>query len=168
MTKAYSEDCQLFHRKKPPQQAFTVGNFLCDIIDCVYYIPTELLSILVLWGLLNVFYGVHCWAFFVSIWEFVFKTCRIKTPFGVFNFNSTTIIHLESLRQPCNFFTNMHFLPNEFRVFPPVSCSTQNEIAFCFQNCSDLLWEKNVSNSDGENFWISRLKAQNLQILWAC
>ena len=39
------------------------------------------------------------------------------------------------------------------------------EMVFCYQNCSDLLWEKNALVIE-ENFWNSRLKAKNLQNLW--
>ena len=36
---------------------------------------------------------------------------------------------------------------------------------FCYQNCSDLLWEKIVLVIQ-KNFWNSRLKAKNLQKFW--
>ena len=36
-------------------------------------------------------------------------------------------------------------------------------MVFCYQNCSDLLWEKIVLALD-KTFWSSRLKAKNLQI----
>ena len=39
------------------------------------------------------------------------------------------------------------------------------EMVFCYQNCSDLLWEKNVLVIE-KNFWNSRLKAENLQNIW--
>ena len=35
-------------------------------------------------------------------------------------------------------------------------------LVFCYQNCSDPLWEKNVL-AIKKNFWNSRLKAENLQ-----
>ena len=38
-------------------------------------------------------------------------------------------------------------------------------MVFCYQNCSDLLWEKIVLVI-GKNFWNSRLKAENLQNSW--
>ena len=38
-------------------------------------------------------------------------------------------------------------------------------MVFCYQNCSDLLWEKNVLAME-KNFWNSRLKAENLQNFW--
>ena len=38
-------------------------------------------------------------------------------------------------------------------------------MVFCYQNCSDLLWEKNVLVIK-KNFWNSRLKANNLQFFW--
>ena len=38
-------------------------------------------------------------------------------------------------------------------------------LIFCYQNCSDLLCEKNVLVIE-KNFWNSRLKAENLQKLW--
>ena len=40
-----------------------------------------------------------------------------------------------------------------------------SEVVFCFQNCSDLLWEKNVLVIE-KNFWNSRLKNVNLKIFW--
>ena len=36
------------------------------------------------------------------------------------------------------------------------------EMVFCYQNCSDLLWEKIVLVIE-KNFWNSRPKAENLQ-----
>ena len=39
------------------------------------------------------------------------------------------------------------------------------ERVFCYQNCSDLLWEKIVLVVE-KNFWNSRLKAENLQNFW--
>ena len=39
------------------------------------------------------------------------------------------------------------------------------KLVFCYQNCSDLLWEKIVLVIK-ENFLISRLKAKNLQNFW--
>ena len=39
------------------------------------------------------------------------------------------------------------------------------EMVFCYQNCSDLLWEKIVLVME-KNFWNSRLKAENLQNFW--
>ena len=39
------------------------------------------------------------------------------------------------------------------------------KIVFCYQNCPDLLWEKNVLVIE-KNFWNSRLKAKNLQTFW--
>ena len=38
-------------------------------------------------------------------------------------------------------------------------------MVFCYQNCSDLLWEKIVLVIE-KNFWNSRLKAKNLQNFW--
>ena len=47
-------------------------------------------------------------------------------------------------------------------------CSSLDvEMVFCYQNCSDLLWEKNVLVI-GKNFWNSRLKAETLQNFWDC
>ena len=39
------------------------------------------------------------------------------------------------------------------------------EMVFCYQNCSDLLWEKIVLVID-KNFWILRMMAENLQNVW--
>ena len=38
-------------------------------------------------------------------------------------------------------------------------------MVFCYQNCSGLLWEKNVLVIE-KNFWNSRLNAENLQKFW--
>ena len=38
-------------------------------------------------------------------------------------------------------------------------------LVFCYQNSSDLLWEKNVLVIE-KNFFNSRLKAENLQKFW--
>ena len=38
-------------------------------------------------------------------------------------------------------------------------------LVFCYQNCSDLLWEKIVLVIE-KNFWNSRLKVKNLQNFW--
>ena len=40
-----------------------------------------------------------------------------------------------------------------------------NTMVFCYQNCSDLLWEKIVLVIE-KNFGNSRLKAENLKIFW--
>ena len=40
-----------------------------------------------------------------------------------------------------------------------------NEMVFCYQNCSDLLWEK-IDLVIEKNFWNRRLKAKNLQKFW--
>ena len=42
---------------------------------------------------------------------------------------------------------------------------TLRKLIFCYQNCSDLLWEKNVLVIE-KNFWNSMLKAKNFQIFW--
>ena len=39
------------------------------------------------------------------------------------------------------------------------------EMVFCYQNCSDPLWEKNILVIK-KNFWNSKLKAENLQNVW--
>ena len=121
------------NRSTRKHTSFTVGTF-SDIIDGLHYIyPNRPLIHFGPLGSVKCLLGCPLLSFFVSIWEFLFKTCRIKTPFGVFNFNSTTMIHLESLRQPCNFFTNIHFSPNKFRIFPPhlSTAVAWREKAFC-------------------------------------
>ena len=37
----------------------------------------------------------------------------------------------------------------------------EEKIVFCYQNCSDLMWEK-IDLVIEKNFWNSRLKAENL------
>ena len=39
------------------------------------------------------------------------------------------------------------------------------KMVFCYQNCSDLLWEEIVQVVE-KNFWNSRLKAEDLQKFW--
>ena len=41
----------------------------------------------------------------------------------------------------------------------------QSIMVFCYQNCSDLLREKNYPVIE-KSFWDSRLKAEDLQIFW--
>ena len=43
------------------------------------------------------------------------------------------------------------------------TCRNKWEMVFCYQKCSDLLWEKNCSSD--WSFWNSRLKAKNCKIL---
>ena len=40
------------------------------------------------------------------------------------------------------------------------------EMAFCYRNCSDLLWEKIVLVIE-KNFWNSRLKAEIIRIIYS-
>ena len=49
-------------------------------------------------------------------------------------------------------------LSKTFRYF-------KETMVFCYQNCSDLLWEKIVLVIE-KNFWNSRLKAENFQNFW--
>ena len=56
-----------------------------------------------------------------------------------------------------------------FELFPSVflwSVKVRGcTLVFCYQNYSDLLWEKNVLVIK-KNFWNSRLKVENLQNFW--
>ena len=77
----------------------------------------------------------------------------------------------------CGYFFCWTFPPLQFEYFIHLVLSyiekcpdkygeiSEIEIVFCYQNCSDLLWEKNVQVIE-KNFWNSRLKAENLQNLW--
>ena len=49
--------------------------------------------------------------------------------------------------------------------FPVCSSLGTFSVVFCYQNCSDLLWEKNVLVIE-KNLWNSRLKAENLKKIW--
>ena len=49
--------------------------------------------------------------------------------------------------------------------FINVEISLVVKMVFCYQNCSDLLWEKIVLVIE-KNFWNLRLKAENLQNFW--
>ena len=57
--------------------------------------------------------------------------------------------------------------PTIFTVFQCVKKEFANlkRMVFCYQNCSDLLWEKIVLAFE-KNFWNSRLKAENLVKFW--
>ena len=50
-------------------------------------------------------------------------------------------------------------------IAPPSLWPAFHRMVFCYQNCSDLLWEKIVLVIE-KNFWNSRLKAKNLQNFW--
>ena len=43
--------------------------------------------------------------------------------------------------------------------------SSPESMVFCYQNCSDLQWEKIILVIE-KKFWNSRLKAENLQNFW--
>jgi hypothetical protein len=47
-----------------------------------------------------------------------------------------------------------------------VCCMFESRLVFCYQNCSDLLWEKKIVLVIKKNFWNLRLKAENLQNFW--
>ena len=47
----------------------------------------------------------------------------------------------------------------------PVLTFLHELLVFCYQNCSDSMWEKNVLMIE-KNFWNLRLKAKNLQNFW--
>ena len=46
-----------------------------------------------------------------------------------------------------------------------ISKNISKNIVFCYQNCSDLLWDKIVLVIE-KNVWNSRLKADKLQFFW--
>ena len=78
---------------------------------------------------------------------------------------------IESLKVLCYIFRHVQFscqstvlIGNGLKLFTKSHFNFKGLI-FYYQNCSDLLWEKNVLVM-GENFWNSRLKAENLQIFW--
>ena len=52
-----------------------------------------------------------------------------------------------------------------FTVAQPLWSLVCGGMVYCYQNCSDLLWEKIVLVIE-KNFRNSRLKAKNLQKLW--
>ena len=66
---------------------------------------------------------------------------------------------------------NLQFFESQFyagtswgMIWAPGSNLDLTVMAFCYQNCSDLLWEKIVIVIE-KNFWNSRLKAENLQFI---
>ena len=58
------------------------------------------------------------------------------------------------------FDSHAYFIICYIQFFPLTTEST----VFCYQNCSDILWEKIVLVIK-KNFWNSRLKAENLNFL---
>ena len=69
--------------------------------------------------------------------------------------------------QMCSFYVNLPRLwaaPAALPKWPQTSWKTW-EMVFCYQNCSDLLWEKIVLEIE-KKFWNSKLKAENLKFLW--
>ena len=67
---------------------------------------------------------------------------------SVETFASAVFLHAFMQSQPISFLDNW-----------------KERIVFCYQNCSDLLWEKIVLVIE-KNFWNSRLQAKNLQKFW--
>ena len=53
----------------------------------------------------------------------------------------------------------------KYQYFLFSNCHFNCSMVFCYQNCSDLLWEKIVLVIE-KNFWNSRLKAENFQSFW--
>ena len=51
------------------------------------------------------------------------------------------------------------------QTFHLATTGLKKSLVICYQNCSDLLWEKIVLVIE-KNFWNSRLKAENLQNFW--
>ena len=58
---------------------------------------------------------------------------------------------------------NGKFLSETARLM--INQTETKEMVFCYQNCSDLLWEKIVLVFE-KNFWNLRLKAENFQNFW--
>ena len=103
---------------------------------------------------------------FLSLWEF----CNFSFSYlGCFLCTVTsmqqTICHLDLL-----FWVS--FVPLEW-ILKVKKCqkhfffnlSKKRTLVFCYKNCSDLLWEKNVLVIV-KKIWNSRLKAENLQNFW--
>ena len=81
---------------------------------------------------------------------FVLYVCRIYQVFLTANVGHNPAGY-------CSNCTKMHFDKS------PVHLDI--EMVFCYQNCSNLLWEK-IALVIEKNLWKSRLKAKNLQIFW--
>ena len=58
---------------------------------------------------------------------------------------------------------NGKFLSETARLM--INQTETKEMVFCYQDCSDLLWEKIVLVFE-KNFWNLRLNAENFQNLW--
>ena len=59
----------------------------------------------------------------------------------------------------------LSFFPWIFYFRSNSQLSSYVKMVFCYQNYSDLLWEK-IALVIEKNFWNSRLKGKNLQVFW--
>ena len=99
--------------------------------------------------------------FFGVIWRF----CKISSQwcFVLFQYISCLFTSKTSLNSGYSLYHNPS-LPSCCKSFE-TSLEIWWNLVFCYQNCSDLLWEKIVLVIE-KNVWNSRLKAENLQHFW--
>ena len=79
-----------------------------------------------------------------SFWQIVWKSVKVK---------------------PKNIFLDLIFEKIYSELTMVLSDQFVKSMVFCYQNWSDLLWDKIVRVIE-KNFWNSRLKAENLQNFW--
>ena len=73
----------------------------------------------------------------------------------------TTTVHTDRKKQqPSSPYDNLNCL-----YIDQFDSTTKETLVFCYQNCSDLLWEKIVLVIE-KNFRNSRLRAENLKFFW--
>ena len=88
----------------------------------------------------------------ISIFKADLLLCNVRSIFKI----------VRTLKCKQNIYVTTHF-SFKYNFAPYTRNPFFQEIAFCYQNCSELLWEKFVLVI-WKNFRNSRLKAENLQI----
>ena len=99
---------------------------------------------------------------YISLHQFdyitkLFRRCVKHLNFD--NFKAANILFCFYSRSYVFLFFELTFCLLFCFLFSLISLFT---LVFCYQNCSDLLWEKIVIVIE-KNFWKSRLKAENLK-----
>ena len=117
-----------------------------------------------------------------GIGQFKIATCSLLSGIKEFWFGFFTNTYFDQFYGICGSVAKfIHFMFVHFMVFPNTIlmlnmsisrsfiflCQAKylGEMVFCYQNCTDLLWERIVLVIE-KNFWNSRLKAENLQNFW--
>ena len=91
----------------------------------------------------------------------VYIQCGLKGLFTITRFHC--IIWISFIIGSPHVFIN--FFTYFFHEIECCSLTVHKNSGICYQNCSDLLWEKSVLVIE-KNVWNSRLKAKNLPNFW--